>query len=190
MDGRARVSIAIVIVIVLNAVSAHGDTDRANLTKPDGKPVTLGEVLADLMHADFVCEAQAVESWVGWRCLLETVAVSIEGGADGVRTLALQSPDLSEAGGDRVGEAIAMLFGNVLVFGLVSDDPDAPVDVMAGANDAAGGVFVLPLRDRVFAAMQNREQDNLTVIFKQVDTTTEQVAATAASVMESVPTIP
>jgi hypothetical protein len=28
------------------------------------------------------------------------------------------------------------------------------------------------------------------VIFKQVDTTTEQVAATAASVMESVPTIP
>lgn len=158
--------VAWVAAAVLVAAWAHGD-DRAPLMKPDGKGVSLGGVLSELMGAAFECEPQEAEAWSGWQCSMETVTVSIEGGADGVWALALQSPDLSKAGADRVDEAVAMLYGTLLVFGQVSDDQDAPIDIGVGAKAANGGVYVLPLGGGTFAAMQDREHDSVTVIFKE-----------------------
>ncbi|MDE0220014.1 MAG: hypothetical protein OXJ90_12150 [Spirochaetaceae bacterium] len=169
-------------LMVLVAMATYAD--RTPLTKPTGEAVTLGGVLSELMEASFACEPLEVDSWSGWRCSMETVTISIEGGAAGVWTLGLQSPDLSEAGADRVDEAIAMLYGSVLVFGQVSNDQDAPIDIAVGARAAEGGFYVLPLGGGVFAARQDREHDILTVIFRESDIIADP-AATAMTLIDA-----
>ncbi|MDD9985265.1 MAG: hypothetical protein OXQ31_03210 [Spirochaetaceae bacterium] len=71
------------------------------------------------------------------------------------------------------------------MFGQVSNDQDAAIDIAVGARDADGGVYVLPLGGGIFAASQNRGQDVLIVIFRESGIIADP-AATAMTLIEAV----
>ena len=165
-------------------------TSPEYLTTPGGSIIDPADVLHELLVSEFDCDARVVDDWEGWQCSLASVEFSIDGEEAGIRVIALLSPDLSEATGeDSVVDAMGMLLGTLIAFKHVSDDEDTLIDVAIGAKQAEGQIYVMSLENGMFAAMQNREDDSLTVIFRDTEIALEQAKERAETIMGTVPTM-
>ena len=183
MKQLVAVAAAMMIAVVASA-------DDGFLTKPNGEAVDLGPMLYALMDAEFDCKARVADEWVGWHCQMAGVEVAVEGGAHGVRSIALQCPDLRPGTTAEYTDmdAIAMMLGLLLVFDQVSDDNDLIVDVVGGAKEVPDGeVFVLEGNDGVFFASRYQDQKAMVVVFRDTTIASAQGASVAASTMEAFP---